>query len=87
MYKVKNLYVVWEDDSSHNHLIRKEDYKAFEKQLNRIEDSFNEHRDIDIYYEELDDLLGYFSKYRLEGELHYVVLEDDVVDKDELEVE
>ena len=83
MIKVKQLYIVWDDGDGHKYLIPKQEYCHFEKALERVEYSFNEHRDLDIYYEELDDLLSYFSKGTLEGELHYVVLETDLIEGEE----
>ena len=50
MYKVKQLYVVFDDDSGHKYLIPKDEYGAFEKCLSRIEDSYSEHKAEDIYY-------------------------------------
>lgn len=79
MYKTEKLYVIYEDGSGHRHLIQKEYYNAFEKALTRIEESYVEHGDEDIYYEELNDLLEYFSKHTLEGEPYYVVLPEDLV--------
>ena len=79
MYKTEKLYTIYEDDSGHRHLIPKEYHNAFDKNLNRIENSYNEHGDEDIYYEELNDLLEYFSKHTLEGEPYYVVLPEDLV--------
>lgn len=80
MYKVKQLYVVFDDDSGHKYLIPKDEYKAFEKCLSRVEESFDEHNDDEISYEELNDLLEYFSHTRLEGEEVYVVLPSDLID-------
>ena len=82
-YKVKQLYIVCDDGDGHKYLIPKQEYTRFEKALERVEASFNEHQDEDIYYEELDDLLSYFSKGTLEGELHYVVLENDLIEGEE----
>ena len=79
MYKTEKLHVIYEDDSGHRHLIPKECYYDFEKTLTRIEESYDEHGDEDIYYEELNDLLEYFSKHTLEGEPYYVVLPEDLV--------
>ena len=83
MYKTEKLYAIYDDDSGHRHLIQKEYYNAFEKALTRIEESYDEHGDEDIYYEELNDLLEYFSKHTLEGEPYYVVLPEDLISKDE----
>ena len=83
MYKVKQLYVVFDDDGGHKYLIPKDEYGAFEKCLSRIEESYSEHKDEDIYYDELNDILDAFSDQRLEGELHYVVLDEHVIEGDE----
>ena len=79
MIKVKQLYVAFDDDSGHKYLIPKDEYGAFEKCLSRIEDSFDEHKDEDIYYDELNDILDAFSNQRLEGEEIYVVVPNDVI--------
>lgn len=79
MYKTEKLYNIYEDDSGHQHLIPKEYYSAFDKNLTRIEEAYNEHGDENAYYEQLNDLLEYFSKHTLEGELYYVVLPEDLV--------
>ena len=78
MYKVKQLYVVFDDGDGHKHLIPKFEYRHFEKALERIEDSFDEHKDEDIYYDELNDILDAFSDQMLEGEEYYVVLASDL---------
>ena len=83
MHKTEKLYVIYEDDGGHRHLIPKEYYNAFDKNLTRIEESYDEHGDEDIYYEQLNDLLEYFSKHTLEGEPYYVVLPEDLINKDE----
>ena len=80
MYKVKQLYVVFDDGDGHKHLIPKFEYRHFEKALERIEDSFDEHKDDEIYYDELNQLLEYFSHARLEGEEVYVVLSNDLIE-------
>lgn len=79
MYKVKQLYVVFDDDSGHKYLIPKDEYGAFEKCLSRIEESYSEHKDEDIYYDELNDILDALSDQRLEGERVYVVLPNDLI--------
>ena len=48
MYKTEKLYVIYEDDSGHRHLIPKEYYNAFDKSLNRIGEAYDEHGDEDI---------------------------------------
>ena len=79
MHKTEKLYAIYEDDSGHRHLIPKEYHNAFDKNLARIEEAYDEHGDEDVYYEELNDLLKYFSKHTLECEPYYVVLPEDLV--------
>ena len=79
MIEVKQLYVVFDDGDSHKHLIPKCEYRHFEKALERIDDSFDEHQDDEIYYEELNEILEYFSNGTLEGEEVFVVLPQDVI--------
>lgn len=83
MFKVKQLYVVFDDGDGHKYLIPKEDYSKFDKAYTRIEDSYEEHKDEDVFYEESNDLLEAFSDGTLEGELHYVVLDEQIVKGDE----
>ena len=83
MYKVKQLYVVFDDDSGHKYLIPKDEYGAFEKCLSRIEESYSEHKDEDIYYDELNDILDTFADQRLEGEEVHVVLDEHVIEGEE----
>ena len=86
MYKVKQLYVVFDDGDGHKHLIPKFEYRHFEKALERIEDSFDGHKDEDIYYDKLNDILDAFADQRLEGEEIYVVLPNDLIES-EMKVE
>lgn len=83
MFKVKQLYVVFDAGDGHKYLIPKEDYSKFDKAYTRIEDSYEEHQDEDVFYEELNDLLEVFSDGTLEGELHYVVLDEHVIEGEE----
>lgn len=78
MNKEIPLYYIYKDDSGHRYLIPKESQSSFSKALTRVEESFEEHKDEDVYCEELDDLLSYFSKGCLEGEEYYVVLASDL---------
>ena len=87
MYKVKQLYVLFDDDSGHKYLIPKTEYGAFEKYLSRIEESLDEHKDEDIYYDELNDILDALSDQRLEGEEIYVVVPNDVIKGGEMKFE
>jgi len=79
VYKVKQMYVIFDDAGGHKYLIPKDEYGAFIKCLSRIEESYSEHKDEDIYYDELNDILEAFSDQRLEGEEVFVVLPDDLI--------
>lgn len=81
MYKVEQLYVVFDDGDGHRHLIPKEYYSAFEKNYERIEEAFSEHRDYEIFSGELDNLLDHFSNHRLEGESYYAVFDEHIIDE------
>ena len=78
MGKDLKMYRVYDDDSSHRHLIPREVYQSFSKAVARVEESYEEHEDEDVYYEELDDLLSHFSKGCLEGEEYFVVLASEL---------
>ena len=80
MYKVKQMYVIFDDDGGHKYLIPKDEYGTFDECLSRIEESYSEHKDEDIYYDELNDILDAFANQRLEGEEVYVVLPNDLIE-------
>lgn len=80
---IEEMYIVFDDDSGHKYLIPKGEYGAFIKCLSRIEESYSEHKDEDIYYDELNDILDAFSDQRLEGEEVFVVLPNDLVEGEE----
>ena len=82
-YKVKQMYVIFDDDGGHKYLIPKDEYGAFVKCLSRIEESYSEHKDEDIYYDELNDILDAFADQRLEGEEVYIVLDEHVIEGEE----
>ena len=79
-YKVKQMYVIFDDDGGHKYLIPKDEYGTFDECLSRIEESYSEHKDEDIYYDELDDILDAFAYQRLEGEEVFVVLSNDLIE-------
>ena len=80
MKKVKQLYISYTDDDGHRYLIKKEDVFAFEEHLENIEDSFRQHRDYEIFYEQYNAVLDYFNAKTLEGEEHFIVLPEDVIE-------
>ena len=80
MYKVKQLYVVFDDDGGHKYFIPKDEYGTFEECLSCIEESFAEHKDEDVYYDELNDILDAFADQRLGGEEVFVVLSNDLIE-------
>lgn len=77
MSKDLKLYRVFELDGD-SYLIPKDSYNSFEKALSRVEESYDVHFDENVYYDELEELLDYFSNKRLEGEEYYVVLVEDL---------
>ena len=80
MKKVKQLYICYTDDDGHRYLIKKEDVFAFEEHLETIEDSFRQHHDYEIFYEQYNAVLDYFNAKTLEGEEHFIVLPEDVIE-------
>ena len=77
------LYHIYDDGDGHRYLIPKEGVNAFYNILDTLEEALDVHGDEDIYYEELNDLLEYFSKHTLEGEPYYVVLPEDLIEDKE----
>lgn len=80
MVKVKQLYVTITQDGD-TYLIGSDVYPAFSKLLDRIDESYNEHNNEDIYYDEFNNLVEHFNVQRLEGKRHYIVLLEDVEDE------
>lgn len=78
MYSVKKLYIKFTDDDGHSYLIDKDQAAAFEESVDRIYESFMEHKDDDLYYEEYNDLLEAFECVSVEGEELFTVLPEDV---------
>ena len=83
MNKVKQMYVIFDDDGGHKYLIPKDECGTFDECLSRIEESYSEHKDEDIYYDELNDILDAFADQRLEGEEVYVVLPNELIEGEE----
>ena len=85
-YKVKQLYIVWEDGDGHKYLIKVEDISAFERELKQLEakrySSINNY-DEDDFFSDFENLLEYFNAERLEGEKVYIVLENDLIGGEE----
>lgn len=79
MSKELNLYHVYEDDSGHRYLIPKDEVNMFYNILDNLEESLDEHKDEDIYYDELNMTLEACD--RLEGEEYYVVLASELEGK------
>ena len=86
--KVKQIYTTHEDDDGHTYLIPidKEDefLDKFRKLENRLESYIlstpYEFQDDELVYEYQQEIYSLFDGYtRLEGERHYVVLEDDII--------
>lgn len=81
MNKEIPMYQIYDDGEGHRHLVPREVYQSFSKAVARVEESYEEHEDEDVYYEELDDLLSHFSKGCLEGEEYFVVLASELEEK------
>lgn len=81
MNKEIHMYYIYDDGEGHRYLIPREVYRSFSKAITRVDESFDEHKDEDVYYEELDDVLSHFSKGCLEGEEYYVVLASELEGK------
>lgn len=89
MYKVKQLYVLWESDDGDKKLIPKDEYKKFTKDLRQAELLFEnevlytplEDQDEDRRYELQQDVYDLIDNYdTLEGEEVFVVLPDDLIE-------
>lgn len=80
MYKVKNLYVVWEDDDGHRYLIPKDDYSGFESCIDNLEEVRGDIGE-ECYYDELNTILDELSHGLLEGESYYVVFDKDIKER------
>ena len=79
MIKVKQLYVKFSDDDGHSYLVRKEDAFALTEVLERIEESYSEHDDEFVYYEQIEDAYNMFGVRNVEGEEVFIVLPEDVI--------
>ena len=81
MYKVKRLYVVFDDGDGHKYLIKREDIEAFKKKLKVLEDKlcFDFNYGEDDYCNDFENLVEHFNAKSLTGEEIYVVLPNDVV--------
>ena len=81
VYKVKQMYVIFDDDYGHTYLIKREDIEAFKKELKVLEDKlcFDFNYGADDYCNDVENLIEYFNTKSLEGEEVYVVLPDDLI--------
>ena len=82
MYKVKQMYVIFDDDDGHTYLIKREDIGAFKKKLKVLEDKlcFDFNYGEDDYCNDFENLIKYFNAKSLEGEEVYVVLSNDLIE-------
>lgn len=78
MYLINKLYIKFADDDGHSYLIDKENVGAFDQSCENIWDSFREHGNHSLYYEEYNDLLEAFECVRVEGEELFTVFPEDV---------
>ena len=83
MYKVKQLYVLWESDDGDKKLIPKEKYKSFIAELDALESELGfplgswDDRDKEEVQQDIYDLIDNYDT--LEGEEVYVVLPNDLI--------
>lgn len=76
MSKELKLYHVYCDGYGHRYLIPKDEVNTFYDVLDSLDESFDEHGDEVIYFDELNMTLEAYD--RLEGEDCYVVLAKDL---------
>ena len=86
MYKVKQLYVVFDDGDGHKYLIKREDIEAFKKELEVLEDKLRFDFDYvaDDYCNDVENLIEHFNTKSLTGEEVYVVLPNDLIEENEM---
>ena len=78
MYKVKKLYVKFDDEDGHSFLIDKDMWKGFDNAMSDLSDALYT-EDLERYYNEVDDLFDIYNVKRIEGEQVYIVLPDDII--------
>lgn len=71
------LYVPYEYGED-VYLVAKTDWDSFCEAVERVEESYEEHCNEEIYEEEMWDILWSIPKGRLGGKLHYIILEEDL---------
>ena len=76
MYKVKQLYIPYEDEDGHKYLVPEQYYHAFDQAVSDLFDLLFE--DEGLYYDEFEDILDLYSVKTLEGDAHYIVLPMDI---------
>lgn len=73
---MENLYYVYNDGDGHRYLIPKEQEFKFFNLLQDVEYDYSIHKDYELYCEELEFIVGQYSK--LEGEEYYIVLKSEL---------
>ena len=87
MYKVKQLYVLWESDDGDKKLIPKEKYKSFTAELDSLESELGfplggwDDRDKEEVQQDIYDLIDNYDT--LEGEEVFVVLPNELIEGEE----
>ena len=83
MYKVKQLYVLWQSDDGYKKLIPKDEYKGFIAELDALEYELGfplggwDDRDKEEVQQDIWNLIDSYET--LEGEEVFVVLPDDLI--------
>ena len=84
MYKVKQLYVLWESDDGDKKLIPKDEYEGFIAELDALVYELGfplggwDDRDKEEVQQDIYDLIDNYDT--LEGEEVYVVLSNDLIE-------
>ena len=87
MYKVKQMYVIFDDDSGHKYLIPKDEYHLFQSTLKSLEHEMNMYRNhgSEMSIEKAEgvehEIWNLIDSYEtLEGEEVFVVLSNDLIE-------
>lgn len=76
MYKVKQLYIPYEDEDGHKYLVPEQYYHAFDQAVSDILDYLFE--EDERFFGDFEDILDLYSVKTLEGDAHYIVLPMDI---------
>lgn len=77
---LNKIYATYEDDDGHTYLIPYQEYLEVFKKIDILEKEILDNRDCaETYWAYVDELNNFLDSFdRLEGENHYVILEEDL---------